>query len=69
MNRIIIAYDFKENGYYISDTELESYEYKEFLLNTLHSYNSKTLFKFDSLYKPMALKIFFLFLSSIFARC
>ena len=51
LKRIIIAYDFKENGYYISDTELENCEYKEFLLNTLHSYNSKTLFKFDSPYK------------------
>ena len=30
LNWIIIAYDFKKNGYYISNKELESCEFKAF---------------------------------------
>jgi len=51
-NRIIISYDFKKNSYYIADNELEGYENKDFLLNTLYNFNNQTIFKYDSPYSP-----------------
>ena len=50
--KVIIPYNFKRNNYSILDNEIEGYENKEFLLNTLHSYNIQKLFKFDSPYSP-----------------
>ena len=51
-DRIIISYNFKKNNYFIEDYELEGYENKEFLLNTLHNFNSQSIFKYDSPYIP-----------------
>ena len=51
-DRIIISYNFKKNSYFIADNELDGYENKEFVLNTLYYFNNKPLFKFDSLYNP-----------------
>jgi hypothetical protein len=51
-DKIIIPYNFQKNCYYITDNEIEGYENKEFLLNTLHNYNSQQLFKFDVDYSP-----------------
>ena len=51
-DRIIISYNFKKNNYFIADSELEGYEHKEYLLNTLYHFNNQPLFKFDSLYSP-----------------
>ena len=50
--RIIISYNFKKNNYYIDNEEIEGYEHKEFLLNTLHNFNNQAIFKFDSPYDP-----------------
>ncbi len=50
--RIIISYNFKKNNYYITDKDLEGYENKEFLLNTLYNFNNQTIFKYDSPYNP-----------------
>ena len=50
--RIIISYNFKKNNYYIDNEEIEGYEHKEFLLNTLHNFNNQAIFKFDSPYYP-----------------
>ena len=49
---IIIPYNFEKNKYSIPDNELEGYENKEFLLNTLHRYNNQHIFKIDSDYSP-----------------
>ena len=51
-DKIIIPYNFKKNNYSIPDKEIEGYENKEFVLNTLYKYNLQEIFKFDSLYKP-----------------
>ena len=51
-DKVIIPYNFKRNNYSVSDNEIEGYENKEFVLNTLHSYNIQKLFKFDSAYSP-----------------
>ena len=51
-DRIIISYEFNKNKYYIADCELNGYENKEFLLNTLHNFNNMPFFKFDSPYSP-----------------
>ena len=51
-DRIIISYNFKKDSYYIADSELEGYENKEFLLNTLYNFNNQTIFKYDSPYNP-----------------
>ena len=51
-SKIIISYNFKKNNYFISNSELEGYKHKEFLLNTLYNYNNQALFKFDSPYNP-----------------
>ena len=51
-DKIIISYNFKKNNYYITDKELEGYENKEFLLNTLYNFNNQTIFKYDSPYNP-----------------
>ena len=51
-DKIIIPYDFQKNKYSISDNEIDGYENKEFLLNTLFSYNKQRIFKFDSRYRP-----------------
>lgn len=51
-DRIIVSYNFKKNSYFIPDNELDGYENKEFVLNTLYNFNNKPLFKFDSLYNP-----------------
>ena len=59
-DKIIIPYNFKKNNYSIPDKEIEGYESKEFVLNTLYKYNLQEIFKFDSLYKPsLGEKIFF----------
>ena len=50
--KIIISYNFKKNNYYITDKELEGYENKEFLLNTLYNFNNQEIFKYDSPYIP-----------------
>ena len=50
--RIIISYNLKKNNYYIDNEEIEGYEHKEFLLNTLHNFNNQAIFKFDSPYIP-----------------
>ena len=50
--RIIISYNFKKNNYYIDNEEIDGYENKEFLLNTLHNFNNQAIFKFDSPYNP-----------------
>ena len=55
--RIIISYNFKKNNYYIDNEEIEGYENKEFLLNTLHNFNSQAIFKFDSPYNPSCSEI------------
>ena len=51
-DKVIIPYNFKRNNYSVPDNEIEGYENKEFVLNTLHSYNNQKLFKFDSPYSP-----------------
>ena len=51
-DKIIISYNFKKNNYYITDKELEGYENKEFLLNTLYNFNNQEIFKYDSPYIP-----------------
>ena len=51
-DKIIIPYNFKKNNYSIPDNEIDGYENKEFLLNTLYSFNNQKIFKFDSRYKP-----------------
>ena len=51
-DKIIIPYSFKKKNYSISDNEIEGYENKEFVLNTLHAYNLLYLFKIDSPYSP-----------------
>ena len=51
-DKIIIPYNFKNNNYSIPDKEIEGYESKEFVLNTLYKYNLQDIFKFDSVYKP-----------------
>ena len=51
-DKIIISYNFKKNSYFITDSELEGYENKEFLLNTLYNFNNQTIFKYDSPYSP-----------------
>ena len=62
-DKIIIPYNFKKNIYTIPDNEIDGYENKEFLLNTLYSYNNQKLFKFDSRYRPNCCeRIIFLFL-------
>ena len=38
-DKIIISYNFKKNNYNITNDELEGYENKEFLLNTLYNFN------------------------------
>ena len=50
--RIIISYNFKKNNYYIDNEEIDGYENKEFLLNTLHNFNNQAIFKYDSPYNP-----------------
>ena len=60
-DRIIISYNFKKNNYFIDDCELEGYENKEFLLNTLYNFNSQPIFKYDSPYIPTCIeRMFFL---------
>ena len=51
-DKLIIPYNFKKNNYSVPDNEIEGYEHKEFVLNTLHTYNLQKLFKFDSPYDP-----------------
>ena len=51
-DKIIISYNFKKNNYNITNDELEGYENKEFLLNTLYNFNNHPVFKYDSLYIP-----------------
>jgi len=51
-DRIIISYNFKKNSYFIADSELDGYENKEFLLNTLYNFNNQAIFKYDSPYTP-----------------
>ena len=55
-DKIIIPYNFKKNNYLIQDEEIDGYENKEFVLNTLHSYNYQEIFKFDSPYNPSVLE-------------
>ena len=63
-DKIIIPYNFKKNSYSIPDEEIEGYENKEFVLNTLHNYNTQQLFKFDSSYGPsFCERILFLIIS------
>lgn len=50
--KIIIPYNFKKNNYSIPDKEIEKYEFKDYVLNTLYDLNLKELFKFDSPYSP-----------------
>ena len=49
---IIIPFSFKDNAYSISENELEGYENKQFVLNTLHKYKNQKIFKLDSDYSP-----------------
>ena len=51
-DKIIIPYNFKKNNYSIPDKEIEGYENKEFVLNTLYKFNLQEIFKFESVYKP-----------------
>ena len=51
-DKIIIPYSFKKKNYLISDNEIEGYENKEFVLNTLYAYNLLKIFKIDSPYSP-----------------
>ena len=60
--RIIISYNFKRNNYYIDNSELEGYEHKEFLLNTLYNFNNQPLFKYDSTYTPTCCESFLFFI-------
>ena len=49
---IIIPFNFENHNYSIRDNELEGYENKEFVLNTLYNYNNQKIFKLDSDYSP-----------------
>ena len=62
-DKIIIPYNFKKNNYSVNDNEIDGYENKEFVLNTLHHYNNQNIFKFDLPYSPpFCKKILFYFL-------
>ena len=58
-DKIIIPYDFQKNNYSVRENELEGYEHKEFILNTLYDYNNTKIFKFDSPYSPSCCESFF----------
>jgi hypothetical protein len=64
-DKIIIPYNFQKNSYSIPENEIEGYENKEFLLNTLHKYNNQTIFKFDSPYDPSICEIILFYLPVI----
>ena len=51
-DRIIISYNFQKNNYFIDSNELEGFQHKEFLLNTLYNFNNQPIFKYDSTYIP-----------------
>ena len=66
---IIIPYNFKTNNYSINDEEIEGYENKDYLLNTLYNFNNEKetipIFTFDSPYTPPLIKRCFIYLTFI----
>ena len=68
-DKIIISYNFKKNNYYITDKELEGYENKEFLLNTLYNFNNQEIFKYDSPYIPTCCERILFFVPVIILVC
>ena len=58
---IIIPYNFKNNNYSISDEEIEDYENKDYLLNTLYQFNNEPIFIFDSPYTPRFYEIIIIY--------
>ena len=62
---IIIPFNFEKHNYLIKDNELEGYENKEFVLNTLYNYNNQKIFKLDSDYSPSFCERILIFLPMI----
>ena len=62
---IIIPFNFKDNNYSVPEKELEGYENKQFVLNTLHNYNNLKIFKLDSDYSPSFFERILIFIPMI----
>lgn len=51
-NKVIIPYSFEEKRYMINNKEIEFYNNRNYLLNTLRNFNSNDSFDIEKKYKP-----------------